>query len=91
MIVEKILKKIPTLNLSNKKRIIIGVLLIIPIVFIPWFLSIPVGVLSTLLGNYLGVLFLGRLLLRIWQIFITYIFGLIGLKLLLGKCLYLAL
>ena len=49
MIVEKILKKIPTLNLSNKKRIIIGVLLIIPIVFIPWFLSIPVGVWAVLI------------------------------------------
>lgn len=82
---EKCLKRIPTLNLFDKKQIVIGVLLIIPLIFIPWFLSLPVGVLSTSLGNYLGIPFLGRLILRLWQIVVVYIFGLIGLKLILGK------
>ena len=81
----KILKIIPTFNLSKKKQIVIGVLLIIPLFFIPWFLSIPVGVLSTSLGKYLGIPYLGRIILRLWQIILAYISGLIGLKLILGK------
>lgn len=83
--IRNLLNYIPTLSLSNKSKIIIGVLLIIPLYFIPWFLSLPVGVLATSLSKILRITFLGRLILRLWQIVIFYFFGLLGLKLILGK------
>lgn len=83
--IERFIEKIPELKISNGRRMWIGVLLIIPMYFIPWFLSLPVGVLSTYLGKYLEASFLGEPLLRLWQMFIFYVFGRMGLKLILGR------
>lgn len=84
-IIKKGLQYIPTLNLSERNRIMLGIILIIPLFFGPWFLSIPIGVLGTSLGRYLGIGQLGRLVLRLAQIVIFYIFGLAGVKFLLGR------
>jgi len=81
----KLIKKIPRLEIIRDKKIILGTLLVIPLFLIPWFLSIPVGVLSTALGNSFNFPNFGRLLLRIFQIFAFYLSALVGLRMILGK------
>lgn len=84
--IERFIGKTPEFKISNsRRRMWIGILLIIPMYFIPWFLSLPVGVTFTYLGKFLGLSFLGEPLLRLWQMFIFYVFGRMGLKLILGR------
>lgn len=73
------------MSLSKKNKIIIGAALIIPLYIVSWLLSILIGILSTTLGEFLGIRNLGLLLLRIWQIVIFYILSLIGVKLILNR------
>lgn len=77
--------KIPTLACDKTSRIILGALLLIPLIFLPWLLSIPIGVAATSFSKAVGVSWLGRLLLRLSQVLLYYVFGRLALKVVLGK------
>jgi len=60
--------KIPALVCSETCRIILGALTLIPLIFLPGLLNIPLGVAATSFSKAVGISWLGRLLLRLGQI-----------------------
>ena len=77
--------RIPALRGSPAKRILIGVLTLVPLFFIPWLVSIPIGVGATLLSKAVRIPWLGQLLLRLGQLVLYVLFGRLALNLVLGK------
>ena len=77
--------KIPALVCSETCRIILGALTLIPLIFLPWLVSIPIGVAATSFSKAVGVSWLGRLLLRLGQIVLFFMFGRLALKFVIGE------